>query len=385
MPFWAKYNTGTTFEFPMIKRGVVDFAQTGDWTPAAADSAISKDNGNYADTTNTVAIVGGSPTRGVSVWKLTLTATELSAGTVTVQIIDAATKAVEDQAFTVYTYGNASAYFAGDWSDIVRLGLTALPNAAANAAGGLPVSIAGGLDLDEMNTDIEAIQTQTDKFVFTVAGYVDANTLKVGGITQTARDIGASVLLSAGSGAGQLDFTSGVVKANLAQILGTALTETAGQLAAGFKKFFNVASPTSTMNEITLVDTITTYTGNTVQTGDSYARLGAPAGGVSISADIAAVSTAIAALNNLSAAQVKTQMVNALSSDTYAEPGQGTPSATIDLATKVGYLYKAFRNKLDQTSTLFELYNAAGAVVDQKATVSDDATTFTRTAIVTGP
>lgn len=36
--------------------------------------------------------------------------------------------------------------------DVVRLGLTALPNAAADAAGGLPVSILGSLDMDAMNT-----------------------------------------------------------------------------------------------------------------------------------------------------------------------------------------------------------------------------------------
>lgn len=35
-----------------------------------------------------------------------------------------------------------------DLNDAVRLGLTALPNAAADAAGGLPISDAGGLDLD---------------------------------------------------------------------------------------------------------------------------------------------------------------------------------------------------------------------------------------------
>jgi len=35
-----------------------------------------------------------------------------------------------------------------DPADAVRLGLTALPNAAADAAGGLPISDAGGLDLD---------------------------------------------------------------------------------------------------------------------------------------------------------------------------------------------------------------------------------------------
>jgi hypothetical protein len=61
---------------------------------------------------------------------------------------------------------------------------------------------------------------------------------------------GTSTLLIAGTGTGQLDFTSGVVKANLAQILGTALTETAGLLAGGFKKFFNVSSPTGTLNSI---------------------------------------------------------------------------------------------------------------------------------------
>ncbi len=79
---------------------------------------------------------------------------------------------------------------------------------------------------------------------------LDANASQLGGTSQTGRDVGASVLLSSGTGAGQLDFTSGVVKANLAQILGTALTETAGQIAAAFKKFFNVASPTGTVNSL---------------------------------------------------------------------------------------------------------------------------------------
>jgi hypothetical protein len=41
---------------------------------------------------------------------------------------------------------------------------------------------------------------------------------------------------------------------------------------------------------VTLVGTLTTYTGNTLQTGDSFARVGAPAG-ASVSADIAAVKT----------------------------------------------------------------------------------------------
>lgn len=64
------------------------------------------------------------------------------------------------------------------------------------------------------------------KAVIDTAGLIDANTVKIGptgaGTPQTARDIGASVLLSTGTGAGQLDFTSGVVKVNVTQLLGTA-------------------------------------------------------------------------------------------------------------------------------------------------------------------
>lgn len=66
---------------------------------------------------------------------------------------------------------------------------------------------------------------------------------------------------------------NGIPKVDLSYILGTALTETAGQIAAGFKKLFDVASPVFTLLSIN-------------QTGDSYARLGAPAG-ASIAADIA--------------------------------------------------------------------------------------------------
>jgi hypothetical protein len=85
--------------------------------------------------------------------------------------------------------------------------------------------------------------------VFTTAGQVRIMGEATGKRVLVAPiDVGASVLLSAGTGAGQLDFTSGVVKSNLSQILGTALTETAGQIAAAFKKLFNVAVPTFTMD-----------------------------------------------------------------------------------------------------------------------------------------
>lgn len=87
----------------------------------------------------------------------------------------------------------------------------------------------------------------------------------------------------------------------------------------------------------------------------------------------------------LSAAQVNAEVLDVLNVDTFAEPGQGAPAATTTLQEKIAYLYKLMRNKLEQTTTTLSIYNDAGAVVDQKATVSDDLTTFTRGEIGTGP
>lgn len=48
-----------------------------------------------------------------------------------------------------------------DYTDPVRIGITALPNAAADAAGGLPISDAGGLDVDTLDSNVSAILTDT--------------------------------------------------------------------------------------------------------------------------------------------------------------------------------------------------------------------------------
>jgi len=60
-----------------------------------------------------------------------------------------------------------------------------------------------------------------------------------------------------------------------------------------------------------------------------------------------------------------------------SEPGQTAPPVNPDLATKIDYLYKAWRNKKTQTATTFSLFADDGTTVDQQATVSDDGTTGT--------
>lgn len=87
----------------------------------------------------------------------------------------------------------------------------------------------------------------------------------------------------------------------------------------------------------------------------------------------------------LTASQVKVQVVNALSVDTYAEPGQGAPAATASISTKLGHLYKLSRNKITQDATTLKIFSDDTVTVDAKATVSDDGTTYTRSELVTGP
>lgn len=145
MELLRKYGEATTIVFPLIDAGAQDFESTP-VTFASGDSQISQDEGTFANTTNTPAHEGNG------IYSLALTASEMQGARVVVTIIDSATKAWEDQAMVIATYGNASAQHAADLDDSVRLGLTALPNAAADAAGGLPVSDAGGLDMDSLST-----------------------------------------------------------------------------------------------------------------------------------------------------------------------------------------------------------------------------------------
>lgn len=234
LAFHAKYNTQTTFVFPMVKRSVVDLAVSADWTPATGDTKIDKDGAGVANTTNNPAIVTGT---GSTLWALTLTATELSCKVATVQIVDSATKAVEDQVIHIFTYGNASALIPMDYSDPI-------------------------------------------------------------------------VKVSSGTGSNQISLSSGLVALAAAQ---------------------------------------------QVQ------------------------------LNAQGKADVNAEVLDVLNTDTFAEPGQEAMPATTTLVKKIGYLYKALRNKITNDGSTVKLYNDDGTTVAQKWPISDASGTVTRDENVTGP
>lgn len=84
-------------------------------------------------------------------------------------------------------------------------------------------------------------------------------------------------------------------------------------------------------------------------------------------------------------AEINAEIVDALATDTYAEPGQGTPAATTTLAAKINYMYKAWRNKKDTDGSVTNYYNDAGDTVDHKASVGEAAGTTTVGEVATGP
>ena len=96
------------------------------------------------------------------------------------------------------------------------------------------------------------------------------------------------------------------------------------------------------------------------------------------------LSTEITALNNVSTAQVNTEVSDVLKVDTMAELAQGVPAATPTFEAAMMRIYMAIRNKLDVTATLKSFTNDAGVVIWKKV-LSDTGTVYSEAEGVTGP
>lgn len=147
----------------------------------------------------------------------------------------------------------------------------------------------GGIDVSELNQIVDdllnggrldllvdAIKAKTDQFVFTVANQVDANALSGGGGLD-ASGVRAAVGLASANLDTQLGDIPTVSEFNARTLLSSAY----------FDASTDTVSLAADQSGVT-IGTVNALTGHTVQTGDSYARLGAPAG-ASVSADIAAI------------------------------------------------------------------------------------------------
>ena len=123
-------------------------------------------------------------------------------------------------------------------------------------------------------------------------------------------------------------------------------------------------------------------------TDDIQTRLPAALVGGRMDSSVGAMATNTLTADALAAdalAEIKTQVTDALNVDTYAEVGQEAPAATQTIRKMLGLLYKGWRNRATQTATQYSLFNDDATTIGQKATVSDDGTTFDRNEVGTGP
>lgn len=112
-----------------------------------------------------------------------------------------------------------------------------------------------------------------------------------------------------------------------------------------------------------------------VDTVDLQAQIGTAGAGLT---DLGGMSTEMKA-------EVNVEVLDVSNTDTITLPGQEAPPLAPTEREMLSWLYKVFRNRKSQTSTVWALYADNESTIDAKAVISDDATTAIKQEIVTGP
>jgi len=142
------------------------------------------------------------------------------------------------------------AYWAGGLQ-IANLGLTGTDKCNLHGSGKLTIAAS----CDGGTLGMHGFWTILDNVVGGFAGTTNEEaryevSQLTGGEYPLDTDANGRVRVVDGTGAGELSLASGVIESDMTFIHGTALTETSGQLAGSFVKFFNKTTPTGTINSI---------------------------------------------------------------------------------------------------------------------------------------
>ncbi len=171
---------------------------------------------------------------------------------------------------------------------------------------------------------------------------------------------GATVNAWVGSFSIQNRFMRGTDSAALASVLGAAAGATISADIADIPTVAEFEARSILSADYTVVSDL-----GTVQSGDSFARIGVAGAGLT---DI-----------TINAASVTAVWAKAMS-----DLAQGAPSATASVLTAINYLYEAWRNKTTATATLITVMKDDGTTGLVKSTIGDVAGTFTKDEMISG-
>jgi hypothetical protein len=271
-------------------------------------------------------------------------------------------------------------------TDIVSAGaITTLAGAVVN------VDLVDTLTTYTSNTPQTADHTSGIADIPTVAEF-NARTLVAASYFDPAADTVATVttVTTGATSAAQttaqndLDIITGATGVNLLAATQASIdaieTDTQTTIPAQITALNNVSATdivtagaiTTAAGAVANVTTVATTTTNTDMRGTNGANTTVPD-----NTGISDNGAAIAALNDVSTAQVNAEVLDVLTVDTFAEPGS-VPAATSSIKDKISWLFTMNRNKVTQTATTQSIKNDSGAGNIATAAVSDDATTYSR-------
>ena len=246
-------------------------------------------------------------------------------------------------------------------SATANVNVIGVPGAIWTTPANFPASnltASGNIGIDWANVEnpttalnLSATNIDTDQVVASVSGAVGSVTGAVGSV---AGNVGGNVTGSVGS-------ISGIAfPTNFGDL---AITVTTGQVTVGTNndKTGYTASTVSDKTGYSISGTLTTLDALDTQQDTQHAS----------------TQSDIAALNNISAADVNAQVLDVLNTDTFAELGS-VPAATSTLVQKLTFLFMLARNQVEQTETTATLRADNTTTAVGTATVSDDATTATK-------
>lgn len=193
-------------------------------------------------------------------------------------------------------------------------------------------------------------------------------------------------VLSAKEGANATPITAGVsVAVDTASVVGLNEGTVVATAANGFEsgKSYAIYISTGTVGGVSVIGEVVQEF--TIELSAAAVDLANATDGLgALKTLIDAVQTAVDALNDISAADVNAEVVDALTVDAISELTQAAPSATPSISDAIMGLYMDWRNETITNSSDKKIKNDAGTVIIN-IPVAEAGGTFTKSKAATGP
>jgi len=266
-----------------------------------------------------------------------------------------------------------------DYVDSVRAGLTALPNAAADAAGGLPISDAGGLDMDGLSShsaaDVWTAVTRTLTAATNVTSDGSAITMSASGIVGTVNVVNTTTTNTDMRGTDNA-LLAASAPTNFGDL---AITVTTGQVTVGTnndKAGYSISGTKTTLDALNDVSAADVNAQCDTAITDAALATAAALATVDSNVDAILVDTgttlpaSISALNDISVADILTTQMT----ESYATDG------TAPTLAQAQFAIQQFLQETNVSGTTLTVKKLDGSTTAMTFTLDDatDPTSLTR-------